>query len=69
MPTPKPKAPTGAAAVRELQRQVSPAGVAAAEAKARKAVEKKNGYVTTKVENVKAKNQSLDILKKFGLGK
>jgi hypothetical protein len=39
MPTPKPL--TGAAAVAEYQRQVSPKGVAAMEANARKALEKK----------------------------
>ena len=36
-----PKQLTGAAAIAELQRQVSPKGVAEAEAKARKAIEKK----------------------------
>ena len=36
-----PKGLTGAAAIAELQRQVSPKGVAAAEAKARAAIAKK----------------------------
>ena len=35
------KQPTGAAAIAELQKQVSPKGVAKAEANARKAIEKK----------------------------
>jgi hypothetical protein len=43
MPTTKPTAKplTGAAAIAEYQRQVSPKGVAAMEANARKALEKK----------------------------
>jgi hypothetical protein len=64
MPTPKPKAPTGAAAVRELQRQVSPAGVAAAEAKARKAVEKKNGFVSNNGSSITKFTQKLKSLGK-----
>ena len=64
MPTPKPKAPTGAAAVRELQRQVSPAGVAAAEAKARKAVEKKNGFVSNNGSSIAKFTQKLKSLGK-----
>jgi hypothetical protein len=41
VPTPKaPKAPKGASAVDALKKQVSPKGVASAEAKARAAIEK-----------------------------
>ena len=41
-PTPKPKkTPRGAAAVEEYRRQVSPEGIAKAEAEAKKALEKK----------------------------
>ena len=73
MPTPKPKPLTGAAAIKELQRQVSPAGVKLAELKARAATDKKYGnkstYITTKLEKAKMDKLSSDILKKFGFGK
>ena len=41
MPASKPKVLTGKAAIAEYQRQVSPKGVAAAEAAAKKALEQK----------------------------
>ena len=44
MPNPKP--PTGLAAIAALQKQVSPKGVAQAEAKAKKAIYEKYGYIT-----------------------
>jgi hypothetical protein len=40
-PTPKSKVLKGDAAIREFQKQIFPAGVAAAEAAAKKAIEKK----------------------------
>ena len=40
-PTPKPKELKGEAAAREYQKQISPKGMAAAEAAAKKALEKK----------------------------
>ena len=39
--TTKPATPVGAAAIAELQRQVSPSGVKQAEANAKKAIDKK----------------------------
>lgn len=42
-----PKPLVGPAAIKELQRQVSPKGVAAAEAKARAAIDKKYGNKST----------------------
>lgn len=62
MPTPKPL--VGTAAIKELQRQVSPAGVAAAEAKARKAVEKKNGFVSNNGSSITKFTQKLKSLGK-----
>ena len=47
MPTPKPL--TGAAAIAELQRQVSPKGVKQAEAKAKQAIYEKYGLGTPTV--------------------
>jgi hypothetical protein len=41
MNTPKPKVLKGKAAITEFQKQISPKGVAAAEAAAKKALEKK----------------------------
>lgn len=46
--TPMPKTLTGPAAVRELQRQVSPAGVKKAEMNAKKAIAKKYPGLTKK---------------------
>ena len=41
MPTPKPKVLKGDAAIKEFQKQISPQGMATAEAAAKKAIEEK----------------------------
>jgi hypothetical protein len=51
-PTPTPKPLVGAAAVKEYQRQVSAAGMAAAEARARAAINNRYGNKSTSGNSV-----------------
>jgi hypothetical protein len=63
-----PKQLTGAAAIAELQRQVSPKGVAKAEADARKAIEKKYPGLTIPATR-KAKSADLARSRNKNFGK